>query len=351
LTVPLAASQSIIIRVSDKALSSCDFTLSASIAPPSNDDCSTPSALPNGFGTFSVSNFAATTGSQGQTEALCINVGGTPVRQDVWYTWIPTNSGATELTTCGLLAPGGGSQDTKIAVYAGVGCPTAGSSIACNDDDPGACGGFASKLSFNAVCGTTYLIQFGMYQGTTATYVGGLMISGTGPTCSTPSVPECIGDTAAACPCSGSGGSLVPNPGAAGNGCANFNFPAGANLSSSGVAVDNAGDTLVLTCTGMPGPGLFFQANGLAGPFVNFNDGILCAASGIIRMGVVFPDGFGNASYPGGLTPAPIHMAGAPVLLPNPTKHYQCWYRDITPGFCNSQGHNMANGLAITWSP
>jgi hypothetical protein len=162
--------------------------------------------------------------------------------------------------------------------------------------------------------------------------------------------PECIGDTVAACPCSGAGGSLVPSPGGANSGCGNSGFPAGAQLTATGVAVDNAGDTVILTCSGMPGPGLFFQSNALAGPFVNFNDGILCAAVGIIRMGVVFPTA-GVASYPGGLTPAPIHTAGAPVLAPNPTKHYQCWYRDITPGFCNTQGHNMSNGLAITWAP
>jgi hypothetical protein len=165
---------------------------------------------------------------------------------------------------------------------------------------------------------------------------------------------ECFGDTAALCPCSGAGGSGIPNPGATGNGCANSSFPAGANLSATGVAVDNAGDTVVLTCTSMPGPGLFFQSNGLVGPILNFNDGTLCAAAGIIRMGVVFPTA-GTASYPGGLTPNPVHVAGAPVLLGGsptaPTKHYQCWYRDITVGFCNSPGHNMSNGVAIVWAP
>jgi hypothetical protein len=146
----------------------------------------------------------------------------------------------------------------------------------------------------------------------------------------------------------------VPNAGAAGNGCANSSFPAGASLIATGNAVDNAGDTLVLTCSNIPGPGLFLQANGLSGPFINFNDGILCAAVGIIRMGVVFPTG-GVASYPGGLTPNPIHIAGAPVLLGGTptaaTKHYQCWYRDITVGFCNTAGHNMSNGVAVVWAP
>jgi hypothetical protein len=165
---------------------------------------------------------------------------------------------------------------------------------------------------------------------------------------------ECFGDTAALCPCSGAGGSGIPNPGATGNGCANSSFPAGAKLTATGVAVDNPSDTVILTCTGMPGPGLFFQSNGLVGPILNFNDGNLCAAAGIIRMGVVFPTA-GSASYPGGLTPNPIHIAGAPVLTGGsptaPTKHYQCWYRDITPGFCNTLGHNMSNGLSIVWAP
>ena len=186
----------------------------------------------------------------------------------------------------------------------------------------------------------------GMFGTFTVTETGGMSCSvGTA---------ECIGDTATACPCTGPGGTGIPNPGLPGNGCANSSFPAGANLTASGNAVDNAGDTLVLTCSGMPGPGLFFQSNGLAGPIVNFNDGQLCAAVGIIRMGVVFPTA-GSASYPGGLTPNPIHIAGAPVLVggsPTPeTKHYQCWYRDITPGWCNSQGHNMSNGVAIVWAP
>jgi hypothetical protein len=94
---------------------------------------------------------------------------------------------------------------------------------------------------------------------------------------------------------------------------------------------------------------MFIQANGTGGP-IPFGDGILCATVGIIRMGVVFPTG-GAASYPGGLTPNPIHIAGAPVLAPTATKHYQCWYRDIVVGFCNVDGFNMSNSLAITWGP
>ena len=170
---------------------------------------------------------------------------------------------------------------------------------------------------------------------------------------STPSTPFCFGDTAALCPCSAPGGSLIPNPGAAGHGCANSVFPAGAILTTSGNALNNAGDTLVLTATNVPGPTLFFQGTSGAGSILNFNDGRFCVIAGIIRLGIVFPVA-GVASYPGGLTPNPIHIAGAPVLgggVPGVNdRHYQAWYRDI-PAFCNPTGHNLSNGVSLTWTP
>jgi hypothetical protein len=320
------------------------FAIMNSTLPPTADSCATPDVIA-GQGLFPFDTVFSTTGAEGQTEALCNYFTLTGIEQDSWYLWTPDMTGAATVATCA-----GTFGDTKISIYNGPACPTAGSSLSCIDDTCGPTG-LQADVSAPVTCGQTYLIQIGSYPyGGQDGMLGDMNITIAGTPCSTPFTPECIGDTVAACPCSGAGGSLVPNPGAAGNGCGNSAFPNGANLSSSGIASDSASDTLVLTCTGMPGPGLFFQSNGLAGPFVNFNDGILCAAVGIIRMGVVFPAA-GVASYPGGLTPAPIHIAGAPVMTPNPTKHYQCWYRDITPGFCNTLGHNMSNGIAITWSP
>jgi hypothetical protein len=329
--------------------------------PPTNDDCSTPIALPAGTWTQSYDSTAATTGSQGQAEVLCNDFASFAVYKDLWYTWTATVGGPAELSTCGLMTLPSAAADTKIAVYDGAGCP-AGAAIGCNDDAGHSLTSTIytcnpnirnSTVDFTAVCGQSYTFQIGQY-GTTDNIAGAFSITQLGTTGCTVGTPECFGDTAALCPCSGAGGSLVPNPGSPGHGCGNTGFPGGAQLTSTGNAVDNPGDTLVLTCSGMTGPGLFIQANAAVGPFVNFNDGTLCAASGIIRMGVVFPAA-GVASYPGGLTPAPIHTAGAPVLLngnPTPaTKHYQCWYRDITPGFCNTAGHNMSNGLAIVWAP
>ena len=160
---------------------------------------------------------------------------------------------------------------------------------------------------------------------------------------STPSTAFCSGD-AVGTTCLGCG-----NNGFAGRGCANSSFPAGALLSSLGIAGVSAGtDTLVLTATGIPGPGLFFQGSGLAASPISFGDGMLCAAVGIIRMGVVFPTS-GSASYPGGLTPNPIHVAGGP-LNAGDTRHYQCWYRDAV-AFCTASTFNTSNGVTLTWVP
>jgi hypothetical protein len=118
--------------------------------------------------------------------------------------------------------------------------------------------------------------------------------------------PFCSGDgTGTACPCG--------NAGIANNGCANSTFGIGAHLSTFGVpSVTPVNDTLILTASNVPGPGLFFQGSGqyVGGNGFAFGDGLLCAGGTILRLGVVFPVG-AAATYPGGLTPAPIHVGGA----------------------------------------
>jgi hypothetical protein len=157
---------------------------------------------------------------------------------------------------------------------------------------------------------------------------------------STPSTVFCAGD-APGTTCVSCG-----NNGATGAGCANSSFAAGALLASSGQA-SLAADTLVLTAARVTGPGLFFQADGLAAPLA-FGDGQLCASVGIVRLGVVFPTG-STAAYPGGTTPNPISVAGAPIAAGN-AKHYQCWYRDAA-AFCTASTFNTSNGVSLTWGP
>lgn len=153
-------------------------------------------------------------------------------------------------------------------------------------------------------------------------------------------VAYCAGDgTGAACPCG--------NSGALGHGCANSSFASGARLDSAGVASLSA-DTVLLTATGIPGPVLFVQNAGPSSPAVAFGDGLLCASGNLVRLGVVFAVA-GSATYPGGSTPAPVHVAGAP-LSAGDTRGYQCWYRDAV-AFCASETFNLTNGQRWTWRP
>lgn len=151
----------------------------------------------------------------------------------------------------------------------------------------------------------------------------------------------CSGDgSGTACPCG--------NAGLAGRGCANSTFAAGARLTSSGHAGASVGtDTLTLTANSIPGPGLFFQGTGqfASGAGIVFGDGLLCAGGTITRLGVVFPVG-NAATFPGGLTPNPIHIAGA--TAPGDVRHYQCWYRDSAL-FCAVETYNLTQGLTVTW--
>jgi hypothetical protein len=158
-----------------------------------------------------------------------------------------------------------------------------------------------------------------------------------------PTVPIafCFGDgSGTACPCG--------NSGAADSGCPNSANAAGAKLEASGSA-SIAGDTLVLTGTGMPnGTALYFQGrmpiNGGTGAL--FGDGLRCVGSVVVRMGTKTNSG-GSSSYPvSGDTPISVKGADAAGQI----RYYQCWYRDSTP-FCTTSTFNLTNALQVTWTP
>ncbi|MBK7641438.1 MAG: hypothetical protein IPJ19_00065 [Planctomycetes bacterium] len=118
-----------------------------------NDSCATPDPI-SGTGTFFFDNSAATTGSQGQAEALCLSFGQMAIANDVWFVWTAPQSGTATMTLCG-----GTGMDSKIAAYAGATCPAPGSAIACNDDS---CG-LQSSMSFPVNAGGNYMLQLGNY--------------------------------------------------------------------------------------------------------------------------------------------------------------------------------------------
>ncbi len=122
-----------------------------------NDECNAPTVLV-GTGTFPYDNSAATTGCEGQTEALCgAQGGGSTMENDVWFQWVAPSSGYAMWDTCGLTT-----DDTRLGVYAGAGCPAPGSALACRDDS---CVGFETTLIFPVTSGSTYMLQFANYPG------------------------------------------------------------------------------------------------------------------------------------------------------------------------------------------
>lgn len=153
-------------------------------------------------------------------------------------------------------------------------------------------------------------------------------------------LPYCFGSPPAACPCG--------NAGAPGNGCAHSGNPAGANIAAAGIA-SVAGDSVVLTGTGMPpgGPCLYFQ--GTAQASLPFGDGILCIGGVITRLGVKFNNLLGASSIPSGIDP-PLSVMGM-VPAGGGFRYYSCWYRDAVLTYCTPAAFNVTNGVAVIWTP
>jgi hypothetical protein len=329
--ITLAPNQNVLIRVSDKGSGGGIFTLKMNFVSntPSNDSCGSPIVLP-GPGVYPFDTSFATSG-QGTTGA-CQN----PPGKNLWYEYTATANGTLIVSTCGQTTTV--ETDTEIWLHQGPGCPI-GPALACNDDAP--CG-LESTVTTPTTCGLVYMIELGNWDTVlTVNIAGTFTVTEPGPVCGTPSTPFCDGSAV------GTACTVCGNNGAPGNGCANSGFAVGGNLASSGFASVGA-DSLTLTATNITGPGLFFQGNGLAASPIPFGDGMLCAAVGIIRLGVVFPSG-GSATYPGGLTPNPITVGGGPIN-PGDIKHYQCWYRDAIV-FCTASTFNLTQGVSLQWVP
>ncbi len=132
--------------------------LDISIAVPANpDNCATPDVIA-GQGLFAFDQTLATTGLEGQAETNCFFFGSSTIDSDVWFSWTADIDGTADIQTCGQTT-----VDTKLAVYPGGGCPTDGSSLACNDDN---CG-LQSGLQMPVLAGVSYMIQVGTYPGGT----------------------------------------------------------------------------------------------------------------------------------------------------------------------------------------
>lgn len=146
-------------RTSAAACLAAALAAPAAFAQVPNDACSSPTPL-SGYQSVDFSTAGATSDALGDS-------GCTVIYNEIWFCWTATATDTVEMATCTNTT-----WDTKLAAYAGCGCPAANSSLTCNDDS---CA-LQSKISFVATAGQQYMIRLGAYSnGSTGT--GTLTIS------------------------------------------------------------------------------------------------------------------------------------------------------------------------------
>ncbi|MCP3916044.1 MAG: hypothetical protein GY711_10850 [bacterium] len=137
----------------------CCLALPAHAQLSNQDDCVSASIDTIGPGLYVWDNSGATTGTEGQVEAICYKFGTSAVQSDVWVRYVVAASGSVTIDTCG---GAGTNADTKIAAYPDADCNTIdGTAVACNDDT---CG-LRSSITFSVDCGESYLLQLGSFPG------------------------------------------------------------------------------------------------------------------------------------------------------------------------------------------
>ena len=118
---------------------------------PANDECANATAI--GTGVFAFNN-ATATNSATTLPAACDGGVGTTMQRDIWYLFTAPCTGTAKITTCGTTA-----FNSRLAVYS-LACPTTGTLVGCNNDDPNCTNGGAS-VTFSAFAGGSYFVRVG----------------------------------------------------------------------------------------------------------------------------------------------------------------------------------------------
>ncbi|MCP3915912.1 MAG: LamG domain-containing protein [bacterium] len=125
------------------------------------DDCANSGVdVRAGNGVYGFDTIAATTGTEGQSEGICVAFGTSGIESDIWFTYVATVDGVATLNTCNT---SGSLGDTKLAVYpaSGGACPVTGTAIACSDDECGLLG----AIDFSIQAGESFVVQLGSFPG------------------------------------------------------------------------------------------------------------------------------------------------------------------------------------------
>lgn len=149
-----------------------------------------------------------------------------------------------------------------------------------------------------------------------------------------PGTAYCFGDgSGAACPCG--------NVGAMDGGCSN-SVGVGSVLRTFGSASVGSDDFVCIANRLPSQPALLFAGQDRVdgGDGAPFGDGLRCAGTAVVRLGVQAAGGDGEATWGPGLAPAGGWSAGD-------TRRFQVWYRDPI-GICGS-GFNLSNGAEVVF--
>jgi hypothetical protein len=282
-----------------------------------NDLCSTPTALGSSTGNFPYDNTNATTGSEGQGDVACLLFGSSAIANDLWYTWTAPASGSLTVSTCNNTT-----LDTKLAIWAGAGCPAA-AALACSDDDCGA-GVFTSSASTTVTGGQTYTIQVGNFPGTAGGASSMDIAFSAGP-CSSNISTYCT--------------ALISS-----NGCS----PAMGTIGSTASLANPTGFSVTGSSLEAGQNGLIFF--GTTGPDNSpFFGGTLCVLSPLYRMNVQNSGGSLACSGSMANTLADLlgHPVGGSLLVANQPVNVQVWTRDPPSATTVS----LSNGLQFTICP
>ena len=254
-----------------------------------SDTCMSPQVLPGG-GVYNYDTTGAT------TDGGTTNCSG-DIFNDVWFSLTTVADGFLAFSNCG-----GGSLDTRIAVYEGLGCPTAGTELASNDNS---CG-LQSMVSVRVTAGTTYMIRLGSaIDGETGTGLWSIY----DPTdlgsryCS--SVPTSTGS------------------------------PAQIWVEGSDSLLSR--DTTLFAGPLPQGTALFYYGTTqIQAPFGN--GGFRCAGGGVRRLNPSVPVCNGQART------QVFDSGAAPVLMGR--INFQCWFRDNAAG---GDGFNTSDAISIDY--
>lgn len=144
------------VTLSASASCGATFTASSTVSRPANDAFSAATAITGTSGSTTGSNI------NGTKETSEANHAGNSGGKSVWWTWTPSGSGSTTITTVGS------SFDTLLAVYTGTAVASL-TAVTSNDDISTST--LQSSVTFTATAGQAYLIAVDGYSAASGSIV------------------------------------------------------------------------------------------------------------------------------------------------------------------------------------